>query len=67
MNRLGMIIDLGQAQKETQLAVLDETQAPVIFTKLGVQSLAAHQGNIEDEVLEKVVCTTFIFTAIYPQ
>jgi len=55
MNRLGMIIDLSRSSKKTQLAVLNESEAPVIFTATAAYNITPVAGNVEDEVLERLV------------
>lgn len=54
MNRLGIIIDLGQMEKSAQLSVISESQAPVVISKVGVSDSAAVNGNIDDLVLRKL-------------
>lgn len=58
MNRLGIIIDLGQMEKSAQLSVISESQAPVVISKVGVSDSAAVNGNIDDLVLRKLVSIT---------
>ena len=55
MNRIGMMIDLSRSATKTQLAVLEETKAPVIFTATAAHNITPVEGNIEDEVLGRVV------------
>ena len=55
MNRIGMIIDLSRSSKKTRLAVLNVTEAPVIFTATAAYNVSPIAGNVEDEVLEQLV------------
>lgn len=55
MNRLGIIIDLGQMEQHTQISVIKESQAPVVISKVGASYSAAVNGNIDDDVLEELV------------
>lgn len=55
MNRIGMIIDLSRSSKKTQLAVLNVTEAPVIFTATAAYNCSSIAGNVDDKVLQQMV------------
>ena len=54
MNRLGMIIDLSQTSYKTQIDVLNESVAPVIFSHSAVFTLCNDQRNVRDNVILKL-------------
>jgi membrane dipeptidase len=55
MNRLGMIVDISHVSYQTQLDVLEESKAPVMFSHSSVFALCNHSRNVRDDVLLKLV------------
>jgi membrane dipeptidase len=51
MNRLGMLIDISHVSAETMRAVLDTSEAPVMFSHSAAQALVNHPRNVPDDVL----------------
>ena len=51
MNRLGMLIDMSHISANAMNAILDATQAPVIFTHSNVKALCNVNRNVPDDVL----------------
>lgn len=54
MNRLGMMVDISHVTAEAMHAVLDVSEAPVIFSHSSARALADHPRNVPDDVLERV-------------
>ncbi|XP_078000804.1 dipeptidase 1-like [Glandiceps talaboti] len=54
MNRLGMMIDLSDANELTMDDVLDITEAPVIFSHSAVYAKCANTRNIPDRILDRL-------------
>ena len=61
MNRLGMIVDISHVSYQTQLDVLDESKAPVMFSHSSVYAICKHTRNARDDVLLKLVRPLNIF------
>jgi membrane dipeptidase len=51
MNRLGMLVDISHVSAETMNAVLDTTQAPVMFSHSSVRAIVDHPRDVPDDVL----------------
>jgi membrane dipeptidase len=54
MNRLGLMVDLSHTSHDAMRAVLDVTEAPVLFTHCNAYSLCQHPRNVPDDVLDRV-------------
>lgn len=55
MNRLGMMIDLSRASHGAMHAVLDVSEAPVIFSHSASYAVYPHYENVQDDVLQRMV------------
>jgi membrane dipeptidase len=54
MNRLGMLVDLSHVSAETMRAVLDTTQAPVMFSHSSARGIVDHPRDVPDDVLKRL-------------
>jgi len=54
MNRIGMMVDLSHAAHIAMHAVLNVTQAPVIFSHSSAYTLCPHPRNVQDDVLARL-------------
>jgi membrane dipeptidase len=51
MNRLGIMVDVSHAHKQTMLDVTARSRAPVIASHSSIRALADHPRNLDDEQL----------------
>ena len=51
MNRLGMLVDISHVSAETMRAVLETTQAPVMFSHSSARGIVDHPRDVPDDVL----------------
>ena len=54
MNRLGMLVDISHVSAETMNAVLDVTQAPVMFSHSSTRAIVDHPRDVPDDVLVRL-------------
>lgn len=54
MNRLGMMVDVSHASDKTFFDVLELSKAPVIASHSSVRSVALHNRNMTDEMIQKL-------------
>ncbi|KAI1904263.1 hypothetical protein AGOR_G00003880 [Albula goreensis] len=52
MNRLGMMIDMSHSSWDTARAVLQTSQAPVIFSHSSAFTVCNHRRNVPDDLLQ---------------
>lgn len=51
LNRLGMMVDVSHASKQTMLEAIAQSTAPIIASHSGAAALVPHQRNLDDEQL----------------
>ncbi len=54
MNRLGMVVDISHVSAETMRAVLDTTEAPVMFSHSSARGIVDHPRDVPDDVLRRL-------------
>lgn len=54
MNRIGMMIDLSHVSYGVMHALLDASEAPVIFSHSSAYTINNHHRNARDDVLDKL-------------
>lgn len=54
MNRIGMLIDISHVSHGVMHAVLDVTEAPVIFSHSSSFTVKNHHRNVKDDVLRRL-------------
>ncbi|WP_345217113.1 dipeptidase [Georgenia halophila] len=54
MNRIGMLVDLSHTAESTQLAALEATSAPVIYSHSSCRTVCDHPRNAFDTALERL-------------
>ena len=54
MNRLGMMVDISHVSPAAMEAVLNTTEAPVIFSHSSARALVDHVRNVPDSILERM-------------
>ncbi|MBU6364723.1 MAG: dipeptidase [Gemmatimonadetes bacterium] len=54
MNRLGMMVDISHVSPAAMSAVLDVSEAPVIFSHSSARALTDHVRNVPDSILRRM-------------
>ncbi|MGO8887339.1 MAG: dipeptidase [Streptosporangiaceae bacterium] len=57
MQRLGMLVDLSHVAASVMRDVLDEAQAPVIFSHSSARAICDHPRNVPDEILARLTAS----------
>lgn len=72
MNRVGMLVDISHTSDATQLAAMEASTAPVIYSHSSVRAVCDHPRNASDTALEKlranggVLQVTFVPSFVHP-
>lgn len=51
LNRLGILVDVSHAHKETMLQIAERSQAPIFASHSSIRALADHPRNLDDQQL----------------
>ena len=54
LNRLGIMVDVSHASKETMMDIVARSRAPVIASHSSIKALADHPRNLDDEQLRAI-------------
>ncbi len=54
LNRLGIMVDVSHAHRETMLQTVERSRAPIIASHSSVRALADHPRNLDDEQLRAI-------------
>ncbi|MDR3372938.1 MAG: dipeptidase [Ancalomicrobiaceae bacterium] len=65
MNRLGLMVDLSHTSHDAMRAVLDISEAPVVFTHCNAYGLCRHPRNVPDDVLARIPANGGIVMATF--
>jgi membrane dipeptidase len=65
MNRLGMLVDLSHVAPTSMAAVLDATEAPVVFSHSGARAINDHPRNVPDDILRRIPGNGGVVMAVF--